>query len=77
MRKNKKTNSAKKLLELAWKQYLEENDDFYDAIHQVALDFNNIDDMPGIVDAGLVPIDVLHESLTTLHENLSQFKPRT
>jgi hypothetical protein len=73
--KKQKIKSAKQLLELAWVQYLKENDDFYQAIHQLAFDFNNeMDDVPGIVDAGLIPIDSLTESLNSLNDSLNSFK---
>ena len=61
--KKQKIKSAKQLLELAWVQYLKENDDFYEAIHQLAIDFNEMDVISGVVDAGLIPIDTLNDSL--------------
>ena len=65
MTKKQKTKSPKELLELAWVQYLKENDDsdFYQVIHQLAIDFNEMDEISGVVDAGLIPIHKLNDSL--------------
>jgi hypothetical protein len=73
--KKQKIKSAKQLLELAWVQYLKENDNYYRAIEQLAFDFNNeMDDIPGIVDAGLIPIDSLTELSNSLIDTLHSFK---